>query len=49
MHALRNHLLAAINDVLAKPKPGNNRNEEASLKKLLKGNGSWGTCKVILE
>ena len=48
MRALHNHLLAAVNDVLAQPQPGDNWNEAMSLKKLLKGNGSWSTHKVAL-
>jgi hypothetical protein len=48
MRALRNHLLAAVDNVLVQPKPGDNRNEAMSLKKLLKGDGSWETQKVTL-
>ena len=48
LRALCNHLLAAIDDVLAQPEPGDNRTEALSLKKILKGDGSWSTRKVIL-
>jgi len=49
MRALRNHLLKAVDDVLARPQLDEpHRNEAISLKKLLKGDGSWGTRKVIL-
>ena len=48
MRTLRNHLLAAVDNVLAQPQPGDNWNETMSLKKLLKGDGSWSTRKVIL-
>jgi hypothetical protein len=48
MCALCNHLLAAVDGVLTQPKPGDNRNEAKSLKKLLKGDSSWSTRKVVL-
>ena len=49
MKALRQHLLHAIDEVLARPEVSQNQRQEAvSLKKLLKGDGSWGTRKVIL-
>ena len=48
LRALRSHLLAAVDDVLAQPKPGDNRTEALSLKKILKGDGSWSTRKTIL-
>ena len=49
MTALRGHLLEAINQVLDQPTgPEDYRNEAVSLKKLLKGDGSWGTRKLLL-
>lgn len=48
MVALRGHLLEAVDQVLSKPLPGDQRLEAISLKKLLKGDGSWGTRKIIL-
>ena len=49
MKALRQHLLHAIDQVLARPEVSpDQRLEAVSLKKLLKGDGSWGTRKVIL-
>ena len=49
MKALRNHLLHAIDTVLAQPNlDETHRNEAISLKKLLQGDGSWNTRKVIL-
>ena len=49
MKALRQHLLHAIDEVLARPEVSKNQRQEAvSLKKLLKGDGSWGTRKIIL-
>ena len=49
MNALRCHLLHSVNNVLATPAPDEpHRNKSASLKKLLKGDGSWDTRKVIL-
>ena len=49
MRALRNHLLHTIDNVLAQPLPDEaHRAEAVSLKKLLKGDGSWGTQKLIL-
>ena len=49
MVALRGYLLEAIDQVLARPTVDEkHRNEAVSLKKLLKGDGSWGTRKVIL-
>ena len=40
LNAQRNHLLHAIDHVLAQPLPHENRNEAVSLKKLRKGDGS---------
>ena len=49
MRALRNQLLHHIDRVLAQPAiDEKHRNEAVSLKKLLQGNGSWNTRKVIL-
>ena len=49
LSALRRHLLHAIDRVLAMPDVSPlKRNEAVSLKKLLKGDGSWGTRKIIL-
>ena len=46
--ALRNHLLHSIDQVLSQPIGDETRNEAVSIKKLLKGNSSWGTRKDIL-
>ena len=49
MKALRQHLLHAIDQVPAQLEVSpDQRLEAVSLKKLLKGDGSWGTRKVIL-
>jgi hypothetical protein len=48
LRTLRRHLLHSVDTVLARPLPGDNRNEAVSLKKLLGGDGSWGTRKLIL-
>ena len=49
MKALRQHLFHAIDQILARPEVSElKRNEAVSLKKLLKGNSSWSTRKVIL-
>ena len=49
MKQLRNHLLSAVDQVLDRPMASErHRNEAISLKKLLKGDGSWGTRKLIL-
>ena len=49
MYALRNHLLHAVDDILDKPLPDETHRREAiSLKKLLQGDGSWATRKVLL-
>ena len=49
MKALRQHLLHAIDQVLARPEVSSAKRLEAvSLKKLLKGDGSWATRKVLL-
>ena len=49
MRCLRDHLLWAIDAILAKPGLDETRRTEAvSLKKLLKGDGSWCTRKEIL-
>ena len=49
MTALRGHLLDAIDSVLSQPAPDEqHRHEAVSLKKLLKGDGSWATRKLIL-
>jgi hypothetical protein len=49
LKALRGHLLRAIDQVLAQPTAKeSHRNEAISLKKLLKGDGSWNTRKLIL-
>jgi hypothetical protein len=45
---LRRQLLHCVDEVLARPLPNEGRNEAVSLKKLLKGKGSWGTRKLIL-
>ena len=47
--ALRRHLLTAVDQVLAQPNlDEKHRTEAISLKKLLKGDGSWSTRKIIL-
>jgi hypothetical protein len=48
LKALRRHLLHSVDAVLATPRAGEKRNEAVSLKKLLTGDGSWGTRKLIL-
>jgi hypothetical protein len=49
LKALRAHLLHAIDQVLSQPaKDEPHRNEAVSLKKLLQGDGSWNTRKLIL-
>lgn len=49
LKALRSHLLCALDQVLSTPAPDEpHRNEAVSLKKLLKGDGSWCTRKLIL-
>ena len=49
MNSLRDHRLHAVDQVLAQPSVSDSpRNEAISLKKLLKGDGSWGTRKVLL-
>ena len=49
MKALQRNLLHAVNQVLATPdETVETRLEAISLKKLLKGEGSWNTRKVIL-
>ena len=49
MRALRNHLLKAVDDVLDQPQLDEpHRNDAISLKKLLKGDGSWVTQKFTL-
>ena len=49
MKALRGHLLRAIDQVLSRPTADEtHRNEAISLKKLLQGDGSWNTRKLIL-
>ena len=49
MRALRSHLLHAIDEVLSRPEADEpHRNEAVSLKKLLKGDGSWATRKLVL-
>ena len=49
LKALRSHLLHAIDQVLARPAADEpHRNEAVSLKKLLQGDGSWSTRKLIL-
>ena len=49
MRNIRRHLLMAIDDVLSQPATGKKHRKEAVLlKKLLQGNGSWATRKVIL-
>ena len=46
---LRRNILHSIDLVLDQPRPGERlRNEAASVKKLLKGDGSWETRKLIL-
>ena len=49
MAALRDHLLHAVDEVLSQPTPDEKHRAEAiSLKKLLQGDGSWSTRKLIL-
>ncbi len=49
MNALRDHLLHEVDRVLATPDVSiHQRNEAVSIKKLLKGDGSWSTRKLIL-
>ena len=49
LNVLRNHLLHSIDAVLARPQLDEPlRNEAVSLKKLLKGDGSWATRKLVL-
>ena len=49
LHNLRRNILHSIDQVLDQPRPGESlRNEAASVKKLLKGDGSWETRKLIL-
>ena len=49
LNVLWKHLLHCIDEVLALPNAdGPHCNEAISLKKLLKGDGSWGTRKLIL-
>ena len=49
MKAIRRHLPHAVDRVLASPEVTNDKRLEAiSLKKLLRGDGSWATRKVIL-
>jgi hypothetical protein len=46
---VRRLLLSAIDDVFAPPsQEDGHRREPSSLKKLLKGDGSWGTRKLML-
>jgi hypothetical protein len=45
---LRCQLLHCVDEVLARPMPNEGRSKAVSLKKLLKGDGSWGTRKLIL-
>jgi hypothetical protein len=45
---LRHHLLHSIDRMLATPLPDERRNEAVSLKKLLTGDGSWCTRKLVL-
>lgn len=48
MRRIRHCLLEAIDQVLAQPGDEAHRNEAVSLKKLMKGDGSWTTRKIIL-
>jgi hypothetical protein len=49
LKSLRTHLLHSIDQVLARPEADEpHRNEAVSLKKLLKGDSSWNTRKLIL-
>jgi hypothetical protein len=48
LRALRRHLLHSVDEVLSRPTTDEKRNEAISLKKLLTGDGSWGTRKLIL-
>jgi hypothetical protein len=49
MCALQNHLLVAVDNVLATPRAHEPHwNEAISIKKPLQEDGSWGTCKVVL-
>ena len=46
---LRHHLCwHSIDAILARPAPGDNRHEAVSQKKLLQGDGSWSTQKLLL-
>jgi hypothetical protein len=49
LRTLRCHLLHSVDAVLSRPGPMDKRNEAGSLKKLLSGDGSWGTHKLILS
>jgi hypothetical protein len=48
LRALRRHLLHSVDEVLSRPTTDEKRNKAISLKKLLTGDGSWGTRKLIL-
>ena len=49
MHIIRRHLLHALDSILSQPTiTEKHRNEAVSLKKMLKGDGSWATRKLIL-
>ena len=48
LNALRDHLLHSIDDVLAQPLTEEQRNEAVSIKKMLRGDGSWATRKELL-
>lgn len=48
LRALRRHLLHSVDEVLSRPGLNERRNEAVSLKKLLTGDGSWGTRKLLL-
>ena len=49
LKALRGHLLRSIDKILSQPSSDEpHRNEAVSLKKLLQGDGSWNTRKLIL-
>jgi hypothetical protein len=48
LQSLRRHLLHSIDQVLSAPTSGEKRNEAVSLKKLLMGDGSWSTRKLML-
>ena len=48
LRVLRDHLLHSVDEVLSQPLPEETRTEAISLKKLLRGDGSWATRKELL-